>query len=207
MSKTTRRIVMVLGAVLLVSAFAVGSAQAQIWQQYSVPFSCGDAVEGDPVLAGSYATTVNLHNATGAEAMIKSSVSLSFPANPPDPGETSAVLDDTLPDQSAMQIDCEAIKNNYTFQGAPALDPYAQGFLVIETGAKLTVSATQTAQAGTSDLSVDVEEIRGRPMDPRQMYKMHKMDVCHRGRTLNVAAPAVSAHLGHGDTLGPCAPN
>jgi hypothetical protein len=159
------------------------------------------------VLAGSYATTVNLHNATGADAMIKSSVSLSFPANPPDPGETSEVLDDTLPDKSAMQIDCDAIENGYTGTVWPLLDPYAQGFLVIETSAKLTVSATQTAQEGSGGLSVDVEEITGRPMDPRQMYKMHKRDVCHRGRTLNVAAPAVSAHLGHGDTLGPCAPN
>lgn len=32
-----------------------------------------------------------------------------------------------------------------------------------------------------------------------------KVVVCHKGRkTLEVAAPAVDAHLGHGDTPGPC---
>ncbi len=32
-----------------------------------------------------------------------------------------------------------------------------------------------------------------------------KVLVCHKGkRTLDVAAPAVDAHLGHGDTPGPC---
>lgn len=32
-----------------------------------------------------------------------------------------------------------------------------------------------------------------------------KVLLCHKGRqTLEVAEPAVEAHLGHGDTLGPC---
>ena len=31
-----------------------------------------------------------------------------------------------------------------------------------------------------------------------------KVSVCHKGQTLEVAEPAVQAHLGHGDTLGPC---
>lgn len=28
--------------------------------------------------------------------------------------------------------------------------------------------------------------------------------VCHKGKTLEVAAPAVDAHLRHGDSRGPC---
>ena len=31
-----------------------------------------------------------------------------------------------------------------------------------------------------------------------------KVTLCHKGKTLEVAEPAVQAHLNHGDTLGPC---
>lgn len=30
--------------------------------------------------------------------------------------------------------------------------------------------------------------------------------LCHKGKTIVVAAPAVRAHLNHGDTRGPCGP-
>src|SRR5215216_4640272 len=36
-------------------------------------------------------------------------------------------------------------------------------------------------------------------------YGLSKVTICHKGRTIEVAEPAVSAHLEHGDTLGPCA--
>jgi hypothetical protein len=31
-----------------------------------------------------------------------------------------------------------------------------------------------------------------------------KMTICHKGKTISVAEPAVQAHLKHGDTEGPC---
>ncbi len=31
-----------------------------------------------------------------------------------------------------------------------------------------------------------------------------KVTICHKGHTLEVAEPAVQAHLNHGDSLGPC---
>ena len=31
-----------------------------------------------------------------------------------------------------------------------------------------------------------------------------KITICHKGQTLELPEPAVQAHLGHGDTLGPC---
>lgn len=31
-----------------------------------------------------------------------------------------------------------------------------------------------------------------------------KVAVCHKGKTLSVGAPAEPAHLGHGDSTGPC---
>lgn len=36
-------------------------------------------------------------------------------------------------------------------------------------------------------------------------YGQNKVQVCHKGKnTLSLPAPAVQAHLGHGDTMGPC---
>lgn len=36
-------------------------------------------------------------------------------------------------------------------------------------------------------------------------YGQQKVTICHKGKnTLEVAAPAVQAHQGHGDTLGAC---
>jgi len=31
-----------------------------------------------------------------------------------------------------------------------------------------------------------------------------KVTICHKGQTLEVAEPALQAHLNHGDTVGPC---
>jgi hypothetical protein len=31
-----------------------------------------------------------------------------------------------------------------------------------------------------------------------------KVSICHKGQTLEVPEQAVEAHLGHGDTMGPC---
>ena len=34
--------------------------------------------------------------------------------------------------------------------------------------------------------------------------KAEKVTICHKGKTITVGAPAVAAHLRHGDTLGEC---
>ena len=34
-----------------------------------------------------------------------------------------------------------------------------------------------------------------------------KVTICHKGETITVAQPAVSAHLAHGDTVGACGPS
>ncbi len=31
-----------------------------------------------------------------------------------------------------------------------------------------------------------------------------RVTICHKGKTLTLPEPAVQAHLGHGDMLGPC---
>jgi hypothetical protein len=39
---------------------------------------------------------------------------------------------------------------------------------------------------------------------PGKQYGKAKVTICHKGHTIKVAAPAVKAHLRHGDELGPC---
>ena len=62
----------------------------------------------------------------------------------------------------------------------------------------------QTASGDDGDLSVDVEEIMPRGLN---LLHMPKMDICHKGRTINIAASLLPAHLNHGDTLGACPAN
>jgi hypothetical protein len=35
-------------------------------------------------------------------------------------------------------------------------------------------------------------------------YGQAKVEICHKGKTMTVAAPAVPTHQDHGDTLGAC---
>ena len=35
-------------------------------------------------------------------------------------------------------------------------------------------------------------------------YGQDKVMVCHKGKTMELPAPAVKAHLNHGDTVGAC---
>ena len=38
----------------------------------------------------------------------------------------------------------------------------------------------------------------------QKQYGHHKVTICHKGKTISVAQPAVKAHLKHGDRLGRC---
>jgi hypothetical protein len=43
------------------------------------------------------------------------------------------------------------------------------------------------------------------PAAAQYQYGKTKVTLCHKGKkTITVGAPAVKAHLRHGDTLGPC---
>ena len=35
-------------------------------------------------------------------------------------------------------------------------------------------------------------------------YGKNRITICHKGKTIKVAQPAVKAHLRHGDHVGPC---
>jgi hypothetical protein len=48
-------------------------------------------------------------------------------------------------------------------------------------------------------------QAKGTPAAAAQYaYGKVKVRICHKGKTITVAQPAVRAHLRHDDTLGPC---
>ena len=52
----------------------------------------------------------------------------------------------------------------------------------------------------------------GKPAKPKSasaaaaqyQYGQVKVRICHKGKTIRIAQPAVRAHQRHGDSLGPC---
>ncbi len=42
------------------------------------------------------------------------------------------------------------------------------------------------------------------PSAAQYQYGKTKVTLCHKGKTITVGAPAVKAHLRHGDTIGKC---
>jgi hypothetical protein len=42
------------------------------------------------------------------------------------------------------------------------------------------------------------------PDDPIEDQGVEKVTICHKGKAITVSVAALPAHLGHGDTLGPC---
>lgn len=154
-------------------------------------------------MPGTYATAVNVLNPGGEEAVLMKHVALTFPPPEQMPGEVSSPEMDMLMPSEALQVDCGEIPAE--FFSPPPLDGYVQGFLVLRSSARLDVSAQYTATVVNGEISVDVEQIEGRPFDAREMDDdVGKMDVCHRAHTISVGAPAVPAHLRHGDSLGAC---
>lgn len=205
--------VLVLAALALTAVLAhdADARRGGGWYQYAAEFTCGN--NPDQVvraLPGDYATAVHVLNPGGDEVMLQKSLSLTFPPELQEPGAVSDAILETLPGRSALQVDCEEIQGGeFVFPGgAPALLPYVQGFVVIESSSPLRVTVRNTAQGASGELSVDVEEVTGYQVSG-DVVGGHKVDVCHKpnrrgGRTLNIAMPAVPAHLGHGDVMGAC---
>src|SRR5690606_38081850 len=65
---------------------------------------------------------------------------------------------------------------------------------------------TQTAQAQDIDLAVfDADDLEESDRVEGRDGQGHKVLVCHKGRkTLSIGAPALWAHLAHGDSRGAC---
>lgn len=62
----------------------------------------------------------------------------------------------------------------------------------LATGAVTMFAALGGVSSAQSDISAN------------QYQYGEKVTICHKGKTITVSGNAVAAHVGHGDTLGPC---
>lgn len=205
----TRAAVLRSAVALVVIALLVPSASVAkkkrkkiVWHHYAVPFTCGvNAADTARVVPGTYAVSMDLHNASAGDATLIQYLALTFPPGGIAAGVASEARQDVLPAGVALQISCaELMGSDFDFRGSPPASPYIQGVLVIESSVDLTVGRTQTATGATGEVSVDVERIPARVVS-------HKVLVCHDPsdpHTISIAAPAWRAHQAHGDTLGAC---
>jgi hypothetical protein len=190
-----------------------GGTPPTVWRQWSVPFTCGlNGGEVERAVPGTYAAAVDILNVGALEVMFTKHVALTYPPVEQEPGAVSAPVIEALPGGSALQVDCgEILGPDFVFPtGAPAT-PYVQGFVVVRAHAELDVAVTQTATGATGEVSVDVERVEGRVVEGSPVAADSQVDICHvppgnpaAAHSLVVGAPAVPAHLGHGDSLGAC---
>lgn len=78
---------------------------------------------------------------------------------------------------------------------------------VINDEAKETITSSQT----TNQITIDDQTILAfnntdttRSRNIRNGNKSHKVDVCHKGKTINIDKSSLQDHLSHGDTEGAC---
>ena len=179
------------------------------WFHYAVKFSCGpNAGETAGVALGTYATSVNLHNPNAEDAVIRKHVALTFPPGGQVAGAVSETLEEMLTARSALEVSCTEIQTGFVYLVPPPASNYLEGFLVVESDRPLNTTAIYTATNTAGDVSVDVEHV------PERMVSLSDSDhatICHvppgnpdNAHTIVVGVDAVPAHLGHGDTEGPC---
>lgn len=213
MRSFTRFSFVLAGAMLAASGPAVAKSKpAPEWFQYVVNYTCGGNV-GDAlrVVRGEYATAVNVYNASNAEVTFHKSLALVYPPAAQAAGEVSDPIEDSLAPGTALQIDCQEIRNEFLFSNPPPATDHVQGFLVIESQLPLHVEAVFTAAGSDGEASIDVERIAERRVIPRPFIRPTNVAICHyppgnpaNAHTILVGAAAVPAHRGHGDTLGSC---
>jgi hypothetical protein len=151
--------------VLFGLVFAAG-ARAQLappYLEYAAKFTCGveSAKEPDDVVAGVYASSINIHNPqarTAVSFVKKIVVALREGATPPQP----VVLEGSLKPDLADRVDCAFIAKALRLT-APF---YVEGFVVLEVpptsaGAQpvLDVTAKYTARAATTGAGVSTQSV------------------------------------------------
>ena len=175
--------------------------------QFAVEFTCGTNDSSFVrIVPGDYATVINVHNAQGA-TRARAMVSLSFPASI----ESDWMRTSFAPMQS-RQLDCADILRG-TFEYPVHIDDsgYYQGFVIIQTTGALDVVARYTAAGSDGEVTNDVETATARRVERRRINEDDLVTICHvppgnpdNAHTIEVDAPAVSAHIRHGDYVGEC---
>jgi len=203
-----------LGAAALMAAGA-GDAQAgkSSSSEYAVPFTCG-LNDGDfeRAVPGAYSVAVNILNPGDEVAFFTKHVALTFPPVEQEAGVISEPILESLASGTALQVDCGEIQGGgFVYPGGAPVETYWTGFVVIRAESPLHVSLTQTASGQTGEVSVDTEQMEGRPIKLSAQDKKEKAEICHvppgnpsKAKTLRVGVSSVPGHLGHGDYVGPC---
>jgi hypothetical protein len=145
---------------------------------YSVKFLCGTQPEGDcrcaPLRPGSYATEINLHNASETEvAIAKRVVPLVFAgaAAGREPGFATPAATEriVLPPHAATMDDCCRLAELLLGAHAGGQLPLTTGFLEIISTRPISVTAVYTvSDPGSGAVSIDVEQIQGRLLRPER---------------------------------------
>jgi hypothetical protein len=183
------------------------------WFQYVAQFTCGQFAGSSPLrlVPGFYATAVSLYNANSDAVTLRKSLALAFPPAEQATGEVSDQIEDVVSPGTALQVDCEELRNEFVFPNPPPATDHVQGFLVIESNKPLHVEAVYTTSGLTGDVSIDVERIAEKKAIPRAFVQPTKVTICHfppgnpdNEHTIVVDSSSVSAHQAHGDTVGPC---
>lgn len=180
----------------------------EAWHRYAVEFTCGsNADDLDRVVPGDYATVINIHNASDDENHMEARVSLTFPGS-----SSSDEVSRNLDGNETARIDCDSILNGEFVLPVPYdASSYYIGFVLIESRQPLDVVVRNTATGAQGEVSVDVETVRAQAVSRWINGDDDDVEICHvppgnpaARHTIEVGAPAVSAHMAHGDSLGEC---
>ncbi len=161
----------------------IGFQRPQPRFEYAAKVVCG--IQKDPqdmrLARGFYATTVNIHNPNQEVAEFFKKLALTFPPSEQAPGKVIRIADDRLGPDQALKVDCMDLRRRLFPKGLPA--PYIEGFVVIESGLSLDVTAVYTTAAldargaVTLHSSIDVEQIRERQIKEEQPPQLPDLTV------------------------------
>lgn len=198
-------------ALVAVTLPTTGFAGPRGAAQYAIEFSCGSIADSSAgVVPGDYETVVNVINTQDREVRARAKVILTFPSN-----AESDTIRTTFDPGQARSLNCDEILfSAFTFPAGLPSDTFYQGFLRIQAESHLTPVARYTTSGSAGEASSQVVQIQGTSYKPKREPRRRRGDdeeICHvppgnpaAKHTIHVGAPAVPAHLGHGDYLGAC---
>ena len=130
--------------------------------QYVAHFTCGSNLTATPRdLAGQYATSINILNSKDSPVVLRKRVVLTVSPSALEPGLVSDSVEANLGAMQAFKLGCDEIPTKF-FTGVADLPPFFQGYLIVESGRKLNVTAVYTTGTPEAVQSMDVEKVKGK---------------------------------------------